>query len=380
LMGVLEKGRIKVKKLKINPNKAVVVSRKAASLLAERSELNLIAKKAYKSYVRSIHLMPNKDIFRVEELPLDEYATSLGLASTPNLRFLKQKTLVDRENFRKAKNVDRKLERLKEEIRKERLESKLVGIQIPTKIVPLEKEESDEEDGILVLKKKKKKRSIDDSNAEDDSTTPPLPTSTTNKDLKQYQLAQEAIRKPKRIRIDALSNGENKRITFNDEGDEEGGNGLISELATTTTTKSQTDAGGATTVDLADANQEYLRRVRERLDGTKELDLQEEKDRIRAKHKKKKRKDTDDNDVNDGDEEEDGGVVYTLPDDDESESGEDGDGGSGESSESDSDGESVSGSSDDGGGGSDSDSSSSEDEEDMKAKEELALALIRGDA
>ena len=36
---------------------------------------------------------------------------------------------------------------------------------------------------------------------------------------------------------------------------------------------------------LVDANEEYLRRVKERLEGTRKQDRSEEKDRIRAKHK-----------------------------------------------------------------------------------------------
>jgi len=281
---------------------------------------------------------------------------------------------------------------LKEEIKKERLEKKLGKIQNTNgsaKILPLtlndsdEDEDEDEDNGILVLKKKKKRSQDEIDNDQESSDALPNGDTITNK--MQQQIAQPPLRKPKRIRIDALSNGENKRITFNDEGDEEGGNGLISELAIKNNNK-KTNAqatvdGGANLPepqDLADDHQQYLRRVKERLDGTKEQDLREEKDRIREKHKKKKMKDKDIKGA-DGDGDEDDGAVYTLPDSDSD--GDDGNsGGESESeqlgrSDSDSDGESSSSSRHD----SDSDSSSEDEEEDLKAQEELALALIRGE-
>jgi len=375
MMEILEKGRIKVKKLRINPSKTVVVSRKAAALLAERAELNLVAKKAYKSYVRSVHLMPNKDVFQVDELPLDEYANSLGLAATPNLRFLKDRRLVDRTALRGAKNVDRKLVKLKQEIRAEKLEKKLGNIiatgigdaagdtnvpsigkkrRTPTGERTIEDEEEDD-NGILVLKKKHK--SSKDKQEEDPSDVLPDAAGINLQQMSQ-QLSQQPLRKPKRIRIDAVSNGENKRITFNDDGDEEGGNGLISDLQKKNNSDKSEGVNITDAQDLLDANKEYLDRVKERLDATREQDMQEEKDRIREKHKKKKRQEK----VNEEEEEEEE-VVCTLA---QSESSDGSVEGESESEEDDS-------SSDESG------SSSEEDEEDLKAKEDLALALIRGE-
>jgi len=160
-----------------------------------------------------------------------------------------------------------------------------------------DEDEDDGDKGILVLKKKHKRSQDEIENDQDSSDA--LPNGDTITNQMQQQIAQPPLRKPKRIRIDALSNGENKRITFNDEGDEEAGNGLISELSTKNNKKANAQTtvdGGATlpdTQDLADDHQQYLRRVRERLDGTKDQDMREEKDRIREKHKKKKMKDKD---------------------------------------------------------------------------------------
>lgn len=51
-------------------------------------EIKYLAQKTLVSYVRSIHLQHNKRIFKVSELPLDEYARSLGLPGAPKLRFI----------------------------------------------------------------------------------------------------------------------------------------------------------------------------------------------------------------------------------------------------------------------------------------------------
>lgn len=51
-------------------------------------EIKYLAQKTLVSYVRSIHLQHNKKIFKVSELPLDEYARSLGLPGAPKLRFI----------------------------------------------------------------------------------------------------------------------------------------------------------------------------------------------------------------------------------------------------------------------------------------------------
>ena len=51
-------------------------------------EIKYLAQKTLVSYVRSIHLQHNKNIFKVSELSLDEYARSLGLPGTPKLRFI----------------------------------------------------------------------------------------------------------------------------------------------------------------------------------------------------------------------------------------------------------------------------------------------------
>ena len=115
---------VPLKKLSINPTKATIVTDRAAAIVASNVQLNTLAKKAYQSYLRSITLMPHQNIFQISDLDLDALSTSYGLASTPNLQFLKN-AAKDRLEFREQKNVNKKLQRLKEQIKAEKLQRKL---------------------------------------------------------------------------------------------------------------------------------------------------------------------------------------------------------------------------------------------------------------
>ncbi|KAL7544050.1 hypothetical protein ACHAXR_013489 [Thalassiosira sp. AJA248-18] len=299
MIAALTAAKITVKTCSLNPNKAVLVSKKAAAVVAASPDMNLLAKKAFKSYLRSIHLMPNKNIFPgVTDLPLEEYALSLGLASMPTVRFLKK--LHNREEERKKKNVDYKLLRLKEEIKAER-----------------------------------------------------------------------KSRHEKKIRIDGSSTGANQKIVFNDDGDVEGD--MIHEdaakSASTAALTSETNNPNA----LTSAREEYLQKVRDRLNKTKELDRKEARERIQEKHRKRKMKEKGGEDVNiDEEEDDEEGAVVTLGGnfgDDQKDDSEssiiDEEGGKDENAN-------LYEDSDD----SDTDSGGEDDAVDVKAQEELALAML----
>jgi ATP-dependent RNA helicase DDX10/DBP4 len=349
---LLQEGKIPIKKLAINPDKTVLtVSQKAGSIVASNTELNTLAKKAYKSYIRSIQLMPNKDIFQVEKLPFDEYASSLGLASTPSSkRFLNEIKKIDRESVRGAKNVNRKLAKLKEQIKAEKLEKKLLktgksGDEIKKLLAgegnrKRKHDEDDDDDDVLVLK------STNIINNDQDSVDI-IPTIDLNSVTKS--------RKDKRICIDGSSTSKNKKITFNDDGEE-----ISHDFTSTIDRESSSNALGIQ--DIEHASADYLRRVQERLKVTKEQDRLEEKERIREKRMKRKMKERE-NQMDDEDDEDDQMMVRLASSDDEvNEENED-------SFEND---------------GSDNDSSRSSDDDsesdvdvDIGAQEDLALSLIR---
>jgi len=315
-IGLLTDAKIPITKLSINPTKTVLVTQKSAALVASRAYLKDLAQKAFKSYVRSMYLMPNKDVFDVSNLPLDEYAVSLGLSCTPKLQFLKK--AVDREQLRDKKNVNHKLHRLKEQIKAEKLAKRVSKLGENPKKRELSTEK--EEDEMLIIKQKHV--SVDFNDPPDS-----IPTNHT---------------KPtKRIKIDG-SNGQNKRIMFNEDGKEE------DDTITTATSNKPT-----TRDQLATSHDEYLRKVRERLETTKEMDNIEAKARVREKHRNKRLKEKGDNAENSTNDDNKEDVIVTLARDSDSES-----------------------SSDDGNESEDSDGA--DKVVDIKTQEELALALIRG--
>jgi ATP-dependent RNA helicase DDX10/DBP4 len=327
--------KVPLQKLSINPTKTVLVSQRASSLVASNVNLHTLAKKAFQSHVRSIYFMPQKDIFDVKDLPVEEYSKSLGLASAPNLRFLKG-AAIDRSELREKKNVNHKLQRLKDQIKVEKLAKKLkkMGKSEADIKEALEKnarkDEDESEDEILVSKRQLPSNDDDD----DDDKDEVLPG------IDQVSQSRHA----KKIRIDGAK-GSNKRIVFNEDGDAVDRDELQIDLAKVT---AQVEGDKAS---LEQATDDYLAKVRERLDRTSEQDRIAEKERLREKRKKQRLKEK-------GDREE-------------------GDAPVGASLEVDSDAESVDNSSS---ASSSSDDSSSDDESDtdLKAQEEMALSLIRG--
>ena len=65
------------------------------------------------SYLRSIYLHKDKSIFKIDELPVDRFAESLGLPGAPKIKFL------NKDTGKKKKNASRALETLQAEIEKE---------------------------------------------------------------------------------------------------------------------------------------------------------------------------------------------------------------------------------------------------------------------
>ncbi|PIK54857.1 putative ATP-dependent RNA helicase DDX10 [Apostichopus japonicus] len=83
--------KIPILKIEVNPSKKMVIYRKLQSYCAQDPELKESGKRAFISYVKSVYLMKNKDVFDVTKLPLEEYAVSLGLPFTPRIRFLERR-------------------------------------------------------------------------------------------------------------------------------------------------------------------------------------------------------------------------------------------------------------------------------------------------
>ncbi|ORZ40199.1 P-loop containing nucleoside triphosphate hydrolase protein [Catenaria anguillulae PL171] len=80
-----------LRRLKVNPAKSQSIKPQLQALCTQYVELKYLAQRSFVTYVKSVHLQSNKDVFKVDELPLDEYAEALGLPGKPKLRFIKKK-------------------------------------------------------------------------------------------------------------------------------------------------------------------------------------------------------------------------------------------------------------------------------------------------
>ncbi|KAJ1113655.1 hypothetical protein NDU88_001897 [Pleurodeles waltl] len=86
----LTERKVPINGIKINPEKLVDVQRRLEAFLAQEQELKERAQRCFVSYLRSVYLMKNKEVFDVFKLPLVQYALSLGLAIAPRVRFLQK--------------------------------------------------------------------------------------------------------------------------------------------------------------------------------------------------------------------------------------------------------------------------------------------------
>ncbi|KCV73301.1 hypothetical protein H696_00842 [Fonticula alba] len=108
MIKLLEERRVPVQKIHINPAHTVSISKQMVSFATQDAEVKYLAQRAFVSYVRSIFLKSNKEVFDVTELPLEEYAYSLGLPGAPRIRFVtKSKAL---------KNASRDIQQVLESI------------------------------------------------------------------------------------------------------------------------------------------------------------------------------------------------------------------------------------------------------------------------
>ena len=81
----LQTNGVDVKKAKFNIKRKI--DGFARDFCYRRPDIQHLAEKYFMNYLKSVHLNPNKDVFDVNKIPLDELANSVGLKVTPRVRF-----------------------------------------------------------------------------------------------------------------------------------------------------------------------------------------------------------------------------------------------------------------------------------------------------
>lgn len=97
----LEQKKVLVEKINVRQKKQQSIKNQLQNMCFKDPELKYLGQKAFVSYVRSIHIQKDKEVFKLNDLPLEDYSASLGLPGAPKIKFLKG------DNAKSLKNAPR---------------------------------------------------------------------------------------------------------------------------------------------------------------------------------------------------------------------------------------------------------------------------------
>ncbi|ODV92356.1 hypothetical protein CANCADRAFT_85610 [Tortispora caseinolytica NRRL Y-17796] len=95
----LEAKKIHVENLKVRESMKQSIKKQLQGLCFKDTEIKYLAQKAFISYVRSVYLQHDKDVFKFDSIPLEEYAESLGLPGAPKVKLQGGASLKERKNL-----------------------------------------------------------------------------------------------------------------------------------------------------------------------------------------------------------------------------------------------------------------------------------------
>ena len=85
----LEQRKVTVEKINVRQKKQQSIKNQLQNMCFKDPELKYLGQKAFVSYVKSIHIQKDKEVFKLSELPLEDFSASLGLPGAPRIKFLK---------------------------------------------------------------------------------------------------------------------------------------------------------------------------------------------------------------------------------------------------------------------------------------------------
>lgn len=97
----LEQKKVTVEKINVRQKKQQSIKSQLQNMCFKDPELKYLGQKAFVSYVKSIHLQKDKEVFKLNDLPLEEFSASLGLPGAPKIRFM------NGDNSKSLKNAPR---------------------------------------------------------------------------------------------------------------------------------------------------------------------------------------------------------------------------------------------------------------------------------
>jgi ATP-dependent RNA helicase DDX10/DBP4 len=99
MLKALERKKVAIEKINVRQKKMQnTIKNQLQNMCFKDPELKYLGQKCFVSYVRSVYVQRDKDIFKIKELDLENYASSLGLPGTPNVKFVKGEDAKTRKN------------------------------------------------------------------------------------------------------------------------------------------------------------------------------------------------------------------------------------------------------------------------------------------
>ncbi|XP_025156108.1 probable ATP-dependent RNA helicase DDX10 isoform X2 [Harpegnathos saltator] len=273
----LRQRKIPINMIEINPNKLHSPQRKLEILLARDVSLKETAQRAFISYIKSIFLMKNKEIFNIHALDKDAYAASLGLVITPRTRFLQriQKKIINnnvKSEEKSDKNSINSLNASEEENSKDAFINNIFDTNKEEKkrtvkgqdMAALQFDVPSDDDDLLIVKREN--IDINDMSVIKDNENRTL---KKQKIITKAELAKKILKKKVAV---------NKKTVFDDEGQEliDSARMKMSELAR----KYENEADSGINIEMS---KQILREE-------DQFDKQRHRERIRAKHREEKMK------------------------------------------------------------------------------------------
>lgn len=90
MLTALSVKKVPIKRRTFASHKVAAITPALTSLMAKNNDLKTTAQAAFVSYIRSIFLHPNKAVFDVAQLDVEEFASSLGLPTVPRIRMIQK--------------------------------------------------------------------------------------------------------------------------------------------------------------------------------------------------------------------------------------------------------------------------------------------------
>ncbi|KAG2160461.1 hypothetical protein VTO58DRAFT_105002 [Aureobasidium pullulans] len=106
MLSRLEAKKVPIERISVKQKKQQSIKPQLQNMCFKDPTLKYLGQKAFASYVRSIHIQKDKEVFKLEKLNLEEYAASLGLPGAPKIKFIAGDDAKARKNAPRAKMVD----------------------------------------------------------------------------------------------------------------------------------------------------------------------------------------------------------------------------------------------------------------------------------